>query len=668
MVDGKLVRVQALLDEGKLIQAKAICEPLCGDMHTGSASAWLMLGTIDELLGAVDESLNALNHAIQIQPDLAEAHMKLGRLLNTQGNTHDAVESFKRAVKYGPDDSGAYLCLATALEHQGRYAEAIGYFDTVFALEPANVDAMVRSGMCYLKLCKYTDADALFQKALLLQASHTGAFKGLGYSALARKNFTEAIRYLQKALDGNRPSAVTHYDLGACLAQAGNPVDALKHLREATRLAPDHLAARIGIVSLLLATGKQDEVLDACDQVLRLQPDNLDVLAMSAQMLLRGRKHAQAVERLRPVMGMSKENVRVGLVLAALADNLEQYDRAIDDLEQLMATGRVQAADERRRVLFSLGRLCDKVGDYDKAFGYYREGNDMVISATTHDALASRAQLGQTRVDGLKSIHSVEQHASLPRASNTCQLPVFIVGMPRSGTTLVEQILASHPEIYGAGELNWLPKLADDLQIRAGCPVPYPQCMKSISGEILDEIAGEYLDRLAKLGGAVCRVTDKMPGNYNLLGLVDLLFPASRVIHCVRNPLDTCLSIYFQEFQKGHTYSGDLTDVGHIYLQYRELMTHWNKTLSIPVMDIHYEAMIADQEGMSRKLINFCGLPWDRQCLKFYENDRTIRTASFNQANKPIYLDSINRWRNYDAWLGPLREVLRNIESPIGNQ
>jgi hypothetical protein len=240
--------------------------------------------------------------------------------------------------------------------------------------------------------------------------------------------------------------------------------------------------------------------------------------------------------------------------------------------------------------------------------------------------------------------------------------------MPRSGTSLVEQILCSHPAIYGAGELAFLTEAADELWKMTGSALPYPGYLQGIKHVHLETVAKNYLDKLSRLAtGNELRITDKMPANYWYLGLIYLLFPKARVIHCVRNPLDTCLSIYFQNFANAHKYTNNLKSIGRVYTIYRQLMGYWRSVLEYPIMDVQYEELLANQEAVSRRLVEYCGLPWDGRCLQFQDNPRMVMTASHDQVRRAFYKTSINRWKNYQPFIGPLLAELGNVSGNVDN-
>jgi hypothetical protein len=237
--------------------------------------------------------------------------------------------------------------------------------------------------------------------------------------------------------------------------------------------------------------------------------------------------------------------------------------------------------------------------------------------------------------------------------------------MPRSGTTLVEAILASHPQVHGAGELDDVFLMRQELHAASDAGKPYPYCLESVSAQTLDQVAGRHLARLEALAPGAARVTDKMPQNFLNLGMIDLLFPGARVIHCARSPLDTCLSIYFQQFMQHHVYASDLENIGLYYREYRRLMHHWRAALRIPMIEVNYEDLTEHPEASIRRLLDFCGLPWDDRCLRHHETGRVAKTFSYSQVRQPIYQTSVARWKRYEKHLDPLIRTLGDACEPL---
>jgi hypothetical protein len=245
-----------------------------------------------------------------------------------------------------------------------------------------------------------------------------------------------------------------------------------------------------------------------------------------------------------------------------------------------------------------------------------------------------------------------------PKSKCTAERPVFIVGMPRSGTTLTEQILASHPDVYGAGEIMVMPSIIKNLSSYIRNSGPYPDSLTKLNSQILDELAADYLKETSKLNQKAIRFTDKTLVNYLYLGLISLMFPNAHIIHCMRDPRDTCMSIYFQNFDESHYYATSLENLGHYYTEYKKLMAHWKSMLNVKYMEVQYEDLVSNQERVSRDLIDFIGLEWDDRVLRFYDSKRSVVTASYDQVRQKIYTKSTQRWKNYEQHIGPLIKSL----------
>ena len=288
---------------------------------------------------------------------------------------------------------------------------------------------------------------------------------------------------------------------------------------------------------------------------------------------------------------------------------------------------------------------------FDEAWPHFVAGNN--ATAQLYDTVNFRL-----RVEKTMEVFSQAGLFSLPRSDVNSQRPVFIVGMPRSGTSLVEQILAEHPRICGGGELTFLSDIMMNLPASIGSKKGWPFCATELTKDDLNRMAHRYLERLEGISETADRVTDKMPHNFTELGLLQLLFPDARVIHCKRDPKDTCLSIYFMNFLIGHEYSRDLFHIGTHYYQYQRLMEHWKHYLTIPILDIQNEDLVNDPEPLVRQMLEHCDLEWHQGCLDFHKSKRLVHTASYDQVRQPLYSRSIGRWRNYEKYLGELEKGL----------
>jgi tetratricopeptide (TPR) repeat protein len=305
---------------------------------------------------------------------------------------------------------------------------------------------------------------------------------------------------------------------------------------------------------------------------------------------------------------------------------------------------------------FAAGKIFDDLRQHDRAFTHYLRGN--AARGATFDREAHEAQ-----IDRIISVFDRGLFESRDRCGEPNELPIFIVGMPRSGTTLLEQILTSHGDVVGLGELPDIPSIAHTLPQHAVSSAAYPECVPSLGDEIFAGFGRAYLKRVSGMAPGARRTVDKLPGNFMYVGLIALMLPRAKIIHCRRNRLDTCLSCFFHRFREGHEYSFDLEDLGHYHLAYERLMAHWRNVLPVAMFDLEYESLVDDQERVSRELFEFCGLTWDQGCLDFHRADRPVTTASNWQVRQPLYKTAMARWKNYEAFLRPLQAVLKGADS-----
>ncbi|MCE9507863.1 MAG: sulfotransferase, partial [Alphaproteobacteria bacterium] len=310
------------------------------------------------------------------------------------------------------------------------------------------------------------------------------------------------------------------------------------------------------------------------------------------------------------------------------------------------------AASKAIPLNFALGKMHDDLGDYDRAFPYYLAGCSL-----------KRKKLDYSKEEKAKSYQRIKDTftadfiAKNAGKGDSSDLPVFVLGMPRSGTTLTEQIIASHPSVYGAGELRDMLNLAETFP--PGVKTPYPAKLMNLNAAGIAAMGREYVAGLKKRSPESLKITDKMPGNFHYIGLIKMILPNAKIVHVQRHPLDTCLSCFTRLFAHGQANTYDLTELGHYYKCYKDLMDHWREVLPAgSFYDLRYEKLVDDTENESRKLIEYCGLDWNDSCLEFYKNTRSIRTASVTQVRQPIYKTSKARWKNYEKFIGPLVAAL----------
>ena len=304
-------------------------------------------------------------------------------------------------------------------------------------------------------------------------------------------------------------------------------------------------------------------------------------------------------------------------------------------------------------MLFSLGKIHDRMKQYDKAFACMKEANELKPYKYDHQHFIEYID----RLTAPKVTDLLRRKSVLADYQPSVR-PVFIVGMPRSGTSLVEQIITSHAQVFGGGERQEIPSLTQKLPYMPGVSGEYPECLDSLTPELAGQMLNAYDQFAQGLPPGTTVLTDKMPENFQHLVFIRMLFPDARIIHCVRNAMDTCLSIYAQQFTGYHDYAYDLTDLGQHYREYKRLMQHYCDVVKLPILEVQYEELVNDTETWSRRMIDHCGLEWDDACLRYYESDRIMRTASYQQVKQPIYTSSVERWKNYEKHLQPLIDAL----------
>jgi tetratricopeptide (TPR) repeat protein len=564
------------------------------------------------------EARDLYQQICQIDRGNADAWFGLGLVNGLMGSMAEAIDCCREAVAVRPDFAAAHFNLARAAQLIGRSEEALQGYRRALDINPHWPEALNNLGSTLHELGKLNEAKVAYEQALIIKGDYAEALVNLG----------NVLK-----LQGRAAEAVTHY-------------------RRALEINPANTAAYKYLGSALIMNGQLDDALACYRQAARLDPSDLGMIAAEATILERQGLTDQAYAVIKPHVDAGSTNLEIANAFAELCEPVGRCDEAIDLLEGGLVQDKTVIGRERRILAhFHLGRLYDRRKIYDKAFSNFKAGNDLKPHVFDGEGFTKF-------ISALIDTFDADFMRTAPRAGHGSQRPIFIVGMPRSGTSLVEQVLSSHPQVRGGGELEDIRNIVFSVSALLGSPLPYPQSVRGLTAEACDRMALRYLERLMQISPDARFVTDKMPQNFLGLGLIALLFPETRIIHCTRDPLDTCLSCYFYDFAGFHPYVYRLENLGLYYRQYQRLMRHWQAVLPIPVLNVSYEAMVADQERVSRELLAFCDLEWDERCLRFYESDRVVLTSSYQQVRKPIYKDSLQRWRHYEPYLEPLKKAL----------
>ena len=440
---------------------------------------------------------------------------------------------------------------------------------------------------------------------------------------------------------------------GLALQKAGKLREAAEVYSRLAAEAPDYADAWHLLGTVEIIGGKLESALTLIEKALALAPDSPVYLHNRAYVTGALGRLDQAEADYREAIRLKPDYAEAYFNLSGSA-KFTADDPLVSDLEELLVKEGFSAKD-LCFLHFAAGKIYDDIGETAKAFAHYQEGN--AAKGARYDKAKRSAEL--------ETIARVFDADFLKRRAGVgcdSEVPIFVVGMPRSGTSLVEQIIASHPRAAGAGELPDIDSIAKGYpQVAKEKDKPYPDCMPSVPDEALRGLGEAYVRRQRDAFGDVDRIVDKAPLNFRHLGLIALMLPKARIVHCRRHPMDTCLSCYFQNFVNGQDYSFDLADLGGFYREYRKLMAHWQEVLPTQIYELDYERLVADPDHEFPALIEFCGLDWNPACAAFHQTSRRVNTASRWQVRQPVYKSSVRRWERYAPYLGRLRESLGPI-------
>lgn len=611
----KYKQAKVLLQANRIREARDLYQEIC-HLDKENADVWLVLGALNGQLGDPASAELCARKAIALNPNMANAHLNLGISLREQRKITQATEAFRTAIKLKPDYAAAHNAIAHAFAVQRQGSAAEQHFRRAVALNPGFADAHNNLGNILRANSRNDEAIASYRKAVEVQPNHIDAMLNLASLLAMMTRIEESIEWDRKILALRPNFAEAHYHMGNALLGLDRLEEAVECFRSAQRIKPDFTEATGAEAQALQKLGRFDE---SCECIL-------------------------------PALERGKKSAAVIVALAAVAKRVDRREEALALAEEMLQQNGLPDND-RQQLLFAAGKLYDDLEHYQEAFEHYRQANAL------YRGRFAREEYSRILNDSIV-LFRPDRMDRLPKARVVSDRPVFIVGMPRSGTSLVEQILASHPRIFGAGELNDINQYANGMQARLGSAAPYPACLGGITQAVQDNLATQYLDRLLTMDSTAARITDKMPHNFLHLGMIAMLFPGARIVHTMRNPMDTCLSIYFQKFNNLHAYANNLSDLGFYYQTYEKLMTHWRSALDLPMFEIQYENLVTDPDTWIPRLVEFCGVEWDDQCMRFHETQRTVNTPSNEQVRIPMYSRSVERWRHFEKQLEPLRVAL----------
>jgi tetratricopeptide (TPR) repeat protein len=643
------------------------------------------LGMLCAQRRSFDEAVSLLRRAIKQVPESAEAQDHLGSVLQALGRHAEAIAYHNAALAIDSDNPEAHYNLGVALQALNRHEAAIASYRRALALEPSIAELHYNAATAHTALKQPHAALEHYERALAIRSDYARARFGLASTLQALGRHGESVAHCQAALAAQPDDAEAHNSLGTGLQMLGRDEEAVAAYRRALVLRPDYADAHNNLGLALQALDRHVEALSCHQRALAIAPSHAAAhhnLALALQALNR---HDEALAQYRRALAIRPENAsalaNMGLALQEIGrieDARRAFERAIEleprsgrlyrnladckrfsrDDPRLAAMGALARdidslpEDEQRQLHFALGKAFGDVGEYKRSFQHLLAGNRLKRQQIAYDEPRVLAEFARIR-----AVFTSELMARCADLGHPDASPVFILGMPRSGSTLIEQILASHPSVFGAGERLDFGEEVTRLSAPGG--PAFPEIVVALSGEDLEALGARYLRRVSVVAKGAARITDKMPFNFLFVGLIHLALPKARIIHTRRDPIDTCLSCFSKLFTGEHRSAYDLAELGRYYRAYETLMAHWQSVLPASVMlDVRYEDVVADVEAQARRIVSHCGLEWDDACLAFQANPRPVRTASGVQVREPIHGGSIGRWRRYGELLGPLLDAL----------
>jgi len=645
----QLQRIQTLAANGALDEALSECSAAV-KAHPKNLEFLYLKATLHGMRGEAEQAQRYFRRILKRAPNHAITHHALGSVLQTGGRLQEAIECFRKAIQLQPDFAKARNDLGVANQLLGRLDEAAASYRAALTLQPGHALTWYNLGCVLQQQDKPGEAERYLREALRLEPHFAEAYNTLGSALQAAGRTAEAETHYQSALKARPGYVDALLNLGSLfMSTPFRPEEAVRYFESALAAEPNNARACFGLGNALHECSRVEEALTNYSRCLALNPDNHEATAKIAGLKEQQGDHEGACVLLEPLL-QDTRNSEVAIAFAAVARHLGRETEAIALLKRLLDSDDFPQ-EQQMNMRFTLGGLYDRQGKYDRAFENFRTGNELKNMAFDFE--------GYRRiVHDIIATYSADNLPKLMQGNDAGRQPVFIVGMPRSGTTLTEQILSGHPQLQAAGELNEVNAFAVHLHEKLSADKPYPACVPLLSRDHIERFARDYLKALPVEGSERPLFTDKLPHNFLHLGLIQQIFPNARIVHCARNPSATCLSCYFRDFHGEHPYAYDLASLGRYYQLYEQLMAHWQAVLDLPIHTLHYEHLVSDQEQETRRLLEFCGLDWDERCLDFHRSQRFVNTASYAQVRQPLYRSALEHWKHYERYLGPLTEAL----------
>ncbi|MGP0066767.1 MAG: tetratricopeptide repeat-containing sulfotransferase family protein [Isosphaeraceae bacterium] len=609
--------------------------------------------------GDLDRAARIYESALAENPDEPEALHLLGLVALQRGDPHRAVAMIGRAISLRPTVATYYANLGEAYWALGQADRVVACCQAALRLEPESPGVLCNLGSTLAALGDLEAAVGYLQEAIQMAPDFAAARNNLANALRLKGDKLGAVVQFEHGVRLAPESAAAWNNLGEMNLALGRPEAALAHCREAVRLNPGFPEARNSLGRAFHMLGRLDEAEVCFRHAIRLRPSFAAAHACLAGLLEELGALDDSLATLREAIRHDPRHAGSWARLATrLGARLSESERAA--IEGLLKESGGLTLDDRWSLAFGLAHALDARGEFDRADGLFAQANAMQRADFEARGLGYDSESHRSFVDRLIATFTPEFFERVRDGGLDTERPVFVVGMPRSGTTLAEQVLASHPRVYGAGELRLVRQTFEALPTATGRHADSPlDCVAQLNGASLGNLARAHLDALNALNASADRIVDKMPENTLYLGLIAAMFPRARIIHCRRDPRDVALSCWMTHFAEMR-WACDQDHIASRIIENGRVMAQWRRVLPIPILELDYEAMVADLEGTSRQLVDWCGLDWDPACLDFHKTRRPVRTTSVAQVRRPIYSSSVGRWKNYERPLASMFAKLGN--------
>lgn len=602
-------------------------------------------------------ALIPLQKAVKVAPEFRQAHENLALVWTKLGDLNKAEISLKKSLEIDPSNFTNWKSLGDVLSDQGKEKEADKAYKNAISTDKKYLD--LQKAMSQVQKGNLGEAEKIYRSILSDDPNNVDALRLLALLASRTGAIDQAINMLENCVKIAPDYALAWENLAKLYRQKDDPDSLQKAANcfgKATELRPDWAEGWAGLGTMQTRSSQHEEGIISYKKSIELKTNQPRVHLSLGHVYKTTGNQEECINSYKDAINYDEN---FGEAYWSLA-NLKTYKFNTREIDQMEKRVDLPEVPEREKVhfLFSLGKAFEDAGNYDKSFNYYKKGNDLNRGRTTYDPKAIEALS-----DRLKLFFTKDKFEEYKSSGCNSGAPIFIVGLPRSGSTLVEQILASHSKVEGTMELPNIMNIARKLGNSSKDRTAYPEIIETLQDSDLTLLGQAFVNETEFLRTGKPHFIDKMPNNFSHIGLLKLILPNAKVIDARRNPMDTCFSCYKQLFARGQAFTYDLSEIARYYVNYVNLMDHWNKVLPGYVFKIQHEALLQDQEGITRDLLEFCELDFESSTLEFYKTERAVKTASSEQVRQPINTKGLNQWKNFESHLNDLKHYLAPIEN-----